>query len=91
MTRTLALDLFRFGQSLERDPQSRINAHKNVVYAKFIEEVAHPESQKVCRRDLIFQENADSKQRTKTVLQIVDGLFNHRVLPEEGDAKFAYV
>ncbi|CAF4370847.1 unnamed protein product, partial [Rotaria sp. Silwood2] len=64
---------------------------KNVVYAKFIEEVAHPESQKVCRTDLIFQDNADSKQRTKTVLQIVDGLFNHRVLPEEGDAKFAYM
>ena len=62
-----------------------------MVNAKFIEEIAHPESQKVCRRELVFQDNACSKQRTKTVLEIVDGLFNHRILPEEGDAKFAYV
>ncbi|CAF3356061.1 unnamed protein product [Rotaria sp. Silwood2] len=64
---------------------------QNVIYAKFIREIIHPESQKVCRRDLLFQDNADSKQRIKTVLQIVDELFNHRILPEEDDAKFAYV
>ncbi|CAF1468633.1 unnamed protein product, partial [Rotaria sp. Silwood1] len=48
-----------------------------------------PEIQKVCGRGLISQDEADSKQRTKIVLRTVDKLFNNRILPEEGDAKFA--
>ncbi|CAF1347339.1 unnamed protein product [Rotaria sordida] len=61
------------------------------LYAEFIKEIAHPEIQKVCGKDFIFQDDADSKQRTKIVLQTVDKLFNDRILPEEGDAKFADV
>ncbi|CAF1428620.1 unnamed protein product [Rotaria sordida] len=61
------------------------------LYAKFIKEVGHPEIQKVCGRDLIFQDDADSEQRTKIVLRTGDKLSNDRILPEAGDAKFASV
>ncbi|CAF1061710.1 unnamed protein product [Rotaria sordida] len=52
------------------------------LYAKFIKEVGHPEIQKVCGRDLIFQDDADSEQRTKIVLRTGDKLSNDRILPE---------
>ncbi len=39
----------------------------------------------------LFQDDADTKHRTQYVLEIIDELFIGRILPEEGDAKFADV
>ncbi|CAF4545610.1 unnamed protein product, partial [Rotaria sp. Silwood2] len=65
-----------------------MNSH---LYAKFIKEVGFKEIQKVCRTSFIFQDDADTKQRTKIVLETVDKLFDYRISPQEGDAKFADV
>ncbi|CAF1341136.1 unnamed protein product [Rotaria sordida] len=75
-------------QPTDKNKRTYMNDH---LYAKFIKEVAHPEIQKVCGRDLIFQDDADSEQRTKIVLRTGDKLSNDRILPEAGDAKFANV
>ncbi|CAF3463434.1 unnamed protein product [Rotaria sp. Silwood1] len=51
----------------------------------------YKEIQKVCRRNFIFQDDADTKQRTKIVLETIDELFSDRISPQEDDAKFADV
>lgn len=40
---------------------------------------------------LIFQDDADRKQRTKLVLQTIEKLFIDRISPEEGDETLADV
>jgi hypothetical protein len=62
-----------------------------LLYAKFIKEVGYKHIQKLRRTQLLFQDDADTKQRTKHVLETIDELFIDRILPEEGDAKFADV
>ncbi len=39
----------------------------------------------------LFQDDADTKHRTKYVLETIDELFIDRILHEEDDAKFADV
>ncbi|CAF1549825.1 unnamed protein product, partial [Rotaria sp. Silwood1] len=63
-----------------------MNSH---LYAKFNIEGGYKEIQKVCRRNFIFQDDADTKQRTKIVLETIDELFSDRISPQEDDAKFA--
>ncbi|CAF4197363.1 unnamed protein product, partial [Rotaria sp. Silwood2] len=72
------------------------NPHNEDIWAIRAEQIpsASPKRSKnkfVCRRDLIFQDDSKSKQRTKIIERIVDELFDHRILPEEDDAKFADV
>ncbi len=56
-----------------------------------IKEVGYKHIQKLRRTQLLFQNDADTKQRTKRVLETINELFIDKILPEEGDGKFADV
>ncbi|CAF1321658.1 unnamed protein product [Rotaria sp. Silwood1] len=61
------------------------------LYAKFIKEVGYKHIRKLSSTELLFQDDPDTKHRTKHVLETIDKLFIDRILPQEGDAKFADV
>ncbi|CAF1340721.1 unnamed protein product [Rotaria sp. Silwood1] len=61
------------------------------LYAKFIKEVGYKHIRKLSSTEPLFPDDPDTKHRTKHVLETIDKLFIDRILPEEGDAKFADV
>ncbi len=61
------------------------------LYAKLIKEIGYKHIRKLWRRRFLFQDDADTKHRTKCVLETIDKLFIDRILHEEDDAKFADV
>ena len=63
-------------------------------YTQFIETQASPAIKRFFEQrdeEPIFQDDQDRKQRTQQVLTKVSELFQERIVPQDGDAKFADV
>ncbi|CAF1408385.1 unnamed protein product [Rotaria sordida] len=63
------------------------------LYAKFLREEAISTINEVVENlnEVIFQDDQDSKHRTKTAMDVVNDFFEERIEPNDGDAKFADV
>ncbi|CAF3929933.1 unnamed protein product [Rotaria sp. Silwood1] len=62
------------------------------LYAKFLREEAIPIINEVVENlNVIFQDDQDSKHRTKIAMDAVNDFFEERIEPNDGDAKFADV
>jgi hypothetical protein len=61
------------------------------LYAKFLREKCVPAIEKVMGElnEVIFQDDQDTKQRTRVAMDTVDEFFDERIQPEDGDAKLA--
>ncbi|CAF3045222.1 unnamed protein product [Rotaria sp. Silwood2] len=63
------------------------------LYAKFLDEEAIPAIAEVVedQDEFIFQDDQDSKHRTKVAMNVIADHFEERIEPDDGDAKFADV
>ncbi|CAF1211122.1 unnamed protein product, partial [Didymodactylos carnosus] len=63
------------------------------LYAKFLREEAIPTINEVVKNlsEVIFQDDQDSKHRTKVAMDVVSDHFEERIEPNDGDTKFADV
>ncbi|CAF1307494.1 unnamed protein product [Rotaria sordida] len=63
------------------------------LYAKFLREEAISTINEVVENlnEVIFQDDQDSKHRTKTAMDVVNDFFEEIIEPNDGDAKFADV
>lgn len=63
------------------------------LYAKFLREEAIPAINEVVENlnEVIFQDDQDSKHRTKVAMDVIYDLFEERIEPDDGDAKLADV
>ncbi|CAF3310887.1 unnamed protein product [Rotaria sp. Silwood2] len=63
------------------------------LYAKFLDEEAIPAIAEVVEDldEFIFQDDQDSKHRTKVAMNVIADHFEERIEPDDGDAKFADV
>lgn len=83
-----------------KDQQNATNSNRRgrmymtgELYAKFLRECGIPAIRKVVGNldDVMFQDDQDSKQRTRIALNTVAQFFQKRVEPKDCDAKFADV
>jgi hypothetical protein len=80
-----------------RDQRSDNNSKRlymtGELYAKFLDEEAIPAIAEVVEDldEFIFQDDQDSKHRTKVAMNVIADHFEERIEPDDGDAKFADV
>ncbi|CAF1533787.1 unnamed protein product [Adineta steineri] len=80
-----------------RDQRSTTNSKRlymtGELYARFLDEEAIPAITEVVEdlNEFIFQDDQDSKHRTKVAMNVISDCFEERIESNDGDAKFADV